>query len=108
MLFIRIISTDQHAIGRPAKQNGCIIFCVGNLEDEKFCAFNEVSRMKPLGTIVHRLTELLSNNCQQPGNLYHNYVFKLYFAALQRRKQNRELIRNKLTRKQEQCVCYFC
>jgi hypothetical protein len=66
----------------PANQNGCVILCVGNLADEKFQAFNEVSRMKFLGTVVHRLTELLPNHCQHRGNLYHYYIFKYYFSAL--------------------------
>jgi hypothetical protein len=60
----------------PANQNGCITLCVGNLADEKFQAFYEVSRMKFLRTVVHRLTELLPNHCQHRGNLYHNYIFK--------------------------------
>jgi hypothetical protein len=46
---------------------------VGNLADEKF---NEVSRMKFLGTVIHTLTELLPNHWQHRGNLYHNYIFK--------------------------------
>jgi hypothetical protein len=49
---------------------------VGNLADEKFYAFNEESRMKFLGTVVHRLAELLPNHCQHRGNLYHNYILK--------------------------------
>jgi hypothetical protein len=44
-----------------SEKNGCIILCVANLADDKF---NEVSRMKFLGTVVHRLTELLPNHCQ--------------------------------------------
>jgi hypothetical protein len=32
--------------------------------------------MKFLGTVVHRLTELLPNHCQHRRNLYHNYIFK--------------------------------
>jgi hypothetical protein len=62
----------------PANQSGCIILCVDNLVDEKFLAFNEVTRMKILRTVVHRLTELLPNHCQHRGNLYHtcNYTFK--------------------------------
>jgi hypothetical protein len=60
----------------PANQNGCIILCVGNLADEKFQAFNEISCMKFLETIVNSLTELLPNHCQHRGNLYHNYIFK--------------------------------
>jgi hypothetical protein len=59
----------------PVNQNGCIILCVSNLVDEKFQAFNEVSRMKFLGTVLHRLTELLLNHCQH-RDLYHNYIFK--------------------------------
>jgi hypothetical protein len=60
----------------PASRNGCVILCVGNLAGENFYAFNEVSRMKFLGTAVHRLTELLANHCQHRGNLYHTYIFK--------------------------------
>jgi hypothetical protein len=60
----------------PANQNGCIILSVGNLANEKLQAFDEVSRMKFLGIVVHRLTELLPSHCQHRGNLYHNYIFK--------------------------------
>jgi hypothetical protein len=44
--------------------------------DEKFKAFKEVSRVKFLGTVVHRLAKLLPNHCQHQGNLSHNYVYK--------------------------------
>jgi hypothetical protein len=29
--------------------------------------------MQFLGTVVHRLTELLTNHCQHRQNIYHNY-----------------------------------
>jgi hypothetical protein len=41
---------NETCIAGPANQNGCIILCVGNLADKNFQAFNEVSRMKFLGT----------------------------------------------------------
>jgi hypothetical protein len=70
------VSSDNLGTVGPANQTGCIILCAGNLADEKFYAFNEVSRMKFLGTVVHRLTELLPNHWQHRRNLYHNYIFK--------------------------------
>jgi hypothetical protein len=66
----------EMSIVEPANPNSCITLRVGNLADEKFYAFNEVARMKFLGTVVHRLTELLPNHCQHRGNLHHNYIFK--------------------------------
>jgi hypothetical protein len=70
---IKLYSTNSGIVG-PANRNDCIILRVGNLADAKFLVFNEVSRMKFLGTVVHRLTELLPNHCQHRGNLYHNYI----------------------------------
>jgi hypothetical protein len=70
------LSQFNNYIVGPANQDGCIILRVGNLADEKFYAFNEVSRMKFLGTVVHRLTELPPNHCQHRGNLYHICIFK--------------------------------
>jgi hypothetical protein len=73
--FVFVLS----GLGRvgPANQNRCIILSVGNLRMKSSgWAFNEVSRMKFLGTVIHRLTELLPNHCQHRGNLYHNYIFK--------------------------------
>jgi hypothetical protein len=65
--------------------------------------------MKFLGAVVHRLTELLPNHCQHRGNLYHNYIFKnIYLCYNEETKKLRKLIRNELTRKQDQCACYFC
>jgi hypothetical protein len=66
--------------------------------------------MKFLGTVVHRLTELLPNHCQHGENIYHNYVFKNNISLRYNgeTKKLRKLIRNKLTRKQEQCARYFC
>jgi hypothetical protein len=89
-----------------SEPNGCIIRCVANLADKKFYAFNEVSRMKFLGTVVHRLTELLPNHCQHRANLYHNDIFKyISLRHNEETKKLRKFIRNKLTRKQEQCAC---
>jgi hypothetical protein len=69
-------SFNAPAVVGAANQNGCITLCVGNLADENFQAFNDVSCMKFLGTVVHRLTELQPNHCQHRGNIYHNYIFK--------------------------------
>jgi hypothetical protein len=72
--YLQTYGSNTPIVG-PANQNGCIILCVGNLADEKFWAFNEISRMKFLRTVVRRLTELLPNHCQHRGNLYHNSIF---------------------------------
>jgi hypothetical protein len=65
--------------------------------------------MKFLGTIVHRLTELL----QTIANIEEIYIIivSLNIISLRYNKNTkilREPIRNKLTRKQEQCAFYFC
>jgi hypothetical protein len=64
--------------------------------------------MKCLGTVVHRLTEVLPNHCQHRGNLYHNCIFNIISVRYNKStKKFRKLIRNKLTRKQEQCVLFL-
>jgi hypothetical protein len=66
--------------------------------------------MKFLGTVVHRLTELLPNHCQHRGNLYRKYI-SLNNISLRYNEETKKLrkpIRNKLKRKQEQCACYLC
>jgi hypothetical protein len=65
--------------------------------------------MKFLGTVVRKLTELLPNHCQHRGNL----IIIIFLSNISLRyneetKKLRKLIRNKLTRKQEQCACYSC
>jgi hypothetical protein len=65
--------------------------------------------MKFLGTVVHRLTELLPNHWQHRGNLYHNLSLNIISLRYNKNiKKLRKLVRNNLTRKQEQCACYFC
>jgi hypothetical protein len=97
-----------HIVG-PANQNDCITLCVGNLADKKFYAFNEVSRMKFLGTVIHRLTEL----CRTIANTEEIFIIIISLTNISLRyneetKKLRKLIRNKLTRKQQQCTSYFC
>jgi hypothetical protein len=65
--------------------------------------------MKLLGTVVHRLTELL----RTIANIEEIYIIIVSLNNISLRynkntKQLRKLVRNKLTRKQEQCACYFC
>jgi hypothetical protein len=65
--------------------------------------------MKFVGTVVHRVTELLPNHCQRRGNLYN--IISLNNISLrcnEDTKNLKKLICNELTRKQEQCACYFC
>jgi hypothetical protein len=45
----------------PELESGCVIPQVENLMDEKFCALNEVSHVKLLGTIVHRFGCTIAN-----------------------------------------------
>jgi hypothetical protein len=62
--------------------------------------------MKFLGTVVHRLTELLPN------------IDKIFIIIIslnnislrynEETKKLRKLVRNMLTRKKEHCACYFC
>jgi hypothetical protein len=67
---------DIYSIVAPTNRNGRIILCVGNIADEKFQAFNEVSRLKFLGTVIHRLTGLLPNHCQHREIVCHNHIFE--------------------------------
>jgi abortive infection bacteriophage resistance protein len=60
--------------------------------------------MKFLGTVVHRLAELLWNHCQHRGNLYHNYINNISPRYNEEIKKLRKLILNKFTPKQEQCA----
>jgi hypothetical protein len=64
--------------------------------------------MKFLGTVVHRLTELLPNIASIEEIFI--IIISLNHISLpynEETKTLRKFIRNKLTRKQEQCACYF-
>jgi hypothetical protein len=65
--------------------------------------------MKFLGTVIHRLIELVPNHCQHRGNLYHYYILNnISLRYKEETKKLRKLIRNKLILKQEQHACCFC
>jgi hypothetical protein len=60
--------------------------------------------MKFLGTVVDRITaEPLPASRKSLSSL--NNISLRYNEET---KKLRKLVRNKLTRKQEQCTCYFC
>jgi hypothetical protein len=65
--------------------------------------------MKFLGTVVHRLTDY----CRTIANIEEIFITiislnNIYLRYNEETRKLRKLIRNKLTRKQEQCACYFC
>jgi hypothetical protein len=65
--------------------------------------------MKFLGTVVHRL----SDYCRTIAIIEETVIIIISLNNISLRyneetKQLRKPIRNKLTRKQEQCACYFC